>query len=164
MGLGLHLILKNCTFGGNGGSNGGAIYNDGELLSSNDLFSTDSIGIQNGAILGGSIYNTGYVSSSGDSFSHELASYGGAVYNLGTMDVSGDSFSENGHFPVSAGSGTTVSNGGAIWSSGWLKVSRTSFVNNTALYHGGGIYYTGTLIVDGTDSWSGNTPENIYHA
>src|SRR5262249_51149263 len=99
------------------------------------------------------------VSINNSTFSGNTAADGGAIYDssiaLGTKNpaISGCSFS-----------GNSATNGGAVYLDGSdVTISNSSFVNNTATQRGGAIFVNlGTVLTVTQDTFSGNTPNNIY--
>jgi len=172
-----NLTVNNCSFSGNSAvDRGGAIADAGGNLTVNNC--TFSGNTANGTApytgLGGAIaaypsganISTAYptVSINNSTFSGNTATDGGAIYDSGMlfnakkpqMAISGCSFS-----------GNSATNGGAVYldpgCSENVTISNTSFLNNTATQQGGAIYAPpGVLLTVTQDTFSGNTPNNIY--
>jgi predicted outer membrane repeat protein len=168
-----NLTINNCSFSGNSAPSGGAISDAGGNLTVNNC--TFSGNTANGTApytgLGGAIaafpsgantatfYPT--VSINNSTFSGNTAIDGGAIYDssiaLGTknpqMAISGCSFS-----------GNSATNGGAVYlDAPNVTISTSSFVNNMATQTGGAIFATtGSNPTVTQDTFSGNTPNNIY--
>jgi hypothetical protein len=171
-----NLTVNNCSFSGNAASGGGAIADaGGNLTVNNCAFSGNTANASgNTPGIGGAIaayplgtLTTAYptVSINNSTFSGNTATDGGAIYDSGRninakkpqMAISGCSFS-----------GNSATDGGAVYldpsSSENVTISNSGLVNNTATQQGGAIsasYYPGGLTVT-QDTFSGNTPNNIY--
>ena len=116
---------------------GGAIYNTGEIHSSNDTFSQNSVSHSDG----GGIYNRGVIHSDGDTFSQNSAFFGGgAIFNTGygVMYLASDTIS--GNFLTSS----STTGGGGIWNQGTMDSTFDSFTGNKAT-EGGGLFNYGTV-------------------
>jgi predicted outer membrane repeat protein len=171
-----NLTVNNCSFSGNSAPCGGAIADaGGNLTVNNCTFSGNTAnGTAPGNGHGGAIaavpYNvlperTAYptVSINNSTFSGNTATGdGGAIYDSGLstnfknpqMAISGCSFS-----------GNSATNGGAVYLDGaiFVTISNSSFVNNTATQFGGAIRVSnGTVLIVTQDTFSGNTPNNIF--
>ena len=129
----VNLTILNSYFDNNTASNGGAVYNEGQLNIVGSVFK------KNVADTGGAIITT-YSSTlkiSGSSFVENIASKGGAIYTTmydnRKMSVDSSTFSNN-----------TASWGGAIYSrtnvGSDIKINSCTFAKNTAVISGGGIY------------------------
>ncbi len=137
---GIKVTIFNLTLKGGNASNGGAIYNDGNLTVRNSNF------INNKASnCGGAIYNDytsnkkGVLTLSGSTFTNNNAIYGGAIgaiSNFGTLTVTATSFTSNiGKW------------GGAIYNDDLLNIKNSTFIGNTA-NSGGAIYNEGNAAVN----------------
>lgn len=164
------LNLNGCTFDGNEAStrdgfdsgNGGAIWNDGNLILSN-------VTIQNcKAEIGACIFNdvNGSVTMSSDNnetiFTQNTANVnGGAIFSNGTMTLQRVNINKN---------TATTSNGGAIYVSakGIVNLKTSSFLTeNKANTQGGGIYNGGIVTMQGSVTANKNTvgddvANNVY--
>ncbi len=135
-------------------SQGGAIYNAGNITTINADFNDNYIEANNSK--GGAIYNAGIIdvisgnfTSNGDpalSSTLTFTTHGGAIYNAGTINsISGD-FTNN-----TAASTTIGAQGGAIHNAAdaTIKSISGSFTNNNASRHtedmGGAIYNAGVI-------------------
>ena len=85
------ISVQNCTFTGNGASNGGAIYSPGPLIVTGSTFSNNTSQAR-----GGAIYSTGSLAVSGSAFSGNSSMLGGAIEYGGTnATVTGCTLSSN---------------------------------------------------------------------
>ena len=137
------LTLSHITFTGNHAAFGGAIYNH----EYGTLMILDSVFTSNGATAGGAIGSLGHLSLAGTSLTgNSSINDGGAVYSVGVLVVNDSSFVAN-----------QAENGGAIAldtvvDSGVIPVSidNSYFAMNTASRYGGAIYsvsqVTGTTL------------------
>jgi len=121
------VTLKNIDFINGSASNGGAIYNSGDLTISNSTFADNFA-----SDTGGAIDNSGYLTITGSTFRGNVASnHGGAIYNLFSLTIKNSTFFNN----------SSSGNGGAVYdSSGEATILNSTFSDNNALL-GGGIYY-----------------------
>jgi predicted outer membrane repeat protein len=163
------LNLNGCTFDGNVAStkdgfvsgNGGAIWNDGNLILSN--VTIRNCKAENGA----GIFNdaNGSVTMSGDNnetiFTQNTANVnGGAIFSNGTMTLQ--------HVNINKNTSTT-GNGGAIYVSakGIVNINTSSFLTENKANQGGGIYNGGIITMQGSITANKNTvgddvANNIY--
>ena len=112
-------------------SDGGGVNNIGTVKITDSVFYNNTSSAN-----GGLLYNASVATVDTSTFVSNSASSGGAIYNIGAMTGSGDLFTSN----VS-----TTGNGGAIYNSGNVFLSDSSFKNNTASINGGAINNTGTM-------------------
>ncbi|MEH2467711.1 choice-of-anchor Q domain-containing protein [Nostoc sp.] len=121
---------------------GGGIYNQGTLTLSNASISS------NNAETGGGIYNTGTLKVSNSTISDNTAGYyAGGIYNDGgTLTVSNSTISGNN------GGSSYYSDGfgGGIYNRGGTATVSNSTISNNSGGDGGGIYNSGTLLVNNT--------------
>ncbi len=180
-------FLGNSRFFGNTASQlGGAIDNFGQATVNDVTFGDGTAAGQNSATSGGAIENrtNARLTSLGTSFSGNTAAYGGAIDSQSgatVLAVTGASFTGNtanflggaidthtigatfsgctftgNKSRVNTGSG--YDGGGAIWNDGSVTVQSTSsFSGNTAVYAGGAIDNFGTAIVSQTTFGDGTT-------
>ena len=163
------LNLNGCTFDGNvagakdgfDSGNGGAIWNDGNLILSN--VTIRNCKAENGA----GIFNdaNGSVTMSGDNnetiFTQNTANVnGGAIFSNGTMTLQ--------HVNINKNTSTT-GNGGAIYVSakGIVNINTSSFLTENKANQGGGIYNGGIITMQGSITANKNTvgddvANNIY--
>jgi predicted outer membrane repeat protein len=178
-----NLTVNNCSFSGNAAHRGGAIADEGGNLTVNNCAFSGNTALDNTPndptfAFGGAIYATpvsipawhvpgGFpvLSINNSTFSGNTAIDGGAIYDFAQgsnnktpqMAISGCSFS-----------GNSATNGGAVYLDGstHVTISTSSFVNNTATQQGGAINAvapSGFVQLTVTqDTFSGNTPNNIY--
>ena len=124
------LTITNATNG-----DGGAIYNNGALTVTNNLFNAN-----NATHFGGAIYNNEDLTVIDSIFtSNSATGRSGAIYNWDTLNVTGSTFISN-----------SASSSGAIGNYGKMTVNSSTFTNNNATTYGGAIYNYETLNV--TDS------------
>jgi predicted outer membrane repeat protein len=175
------LILKNCVFNNNSGTQGGGVqvHSKGLLYVDNCTFQHN---IATGfSAKGGAIYSEGKITIINSTFQQNIGlggginavgqttvinsvfynNQGGAIYNTGALTVTNSTFSGN----------TTPVSGGGIYSVGISsQISFSTIVNNvsnddgTGNDDGGGIFSDGTLLIRGvilannTDFW-GEAPD-----
>jgi CSLREA domain-containing protein len=99
---------------------------------------------------GGGIYNNGTLSISNSIVSNSHAVYGGGVYNdsAGTATVANNSVIN----------GNSALRGGGVYNQGNLLVDASTISNNTVPDCGGGIWNSGTLVIQNASTiGSGNT-------
>jgi hypothetical protein len=123
------------TGGSNTTAGGGAINNQGSILTLNncELNNNSATGRQGGALNNGTNSTASVLNCT---FSANSASSGGAINNSGQLNVENSTFNGN---TASAG------NGGAILNSGLADVTSTTITGNTASAMGGGIANSGTI-------------------
>lgn len=137
--------VGNSTFLNNSsGSQGGAIYNNGQnssLESFNNTYGQNTATNEGGAIYS----NDGRISSNNDQFHYNTAQLGGAVYYNGSgnqdMSLVYDTFENNG----TQGDSQITYYGGALYQTGNSALSEIReclFQNNNADWGGGAIYIT----------------------
>ena len=115
--------LEDISFIGAAGSqNGGAIYNNGNLIIEHAIFN------KNNGIMGGAIFNNGSLTIRESNFTYNNASSGGAVYNNGSLIIIDSSFANN-----------TATDGAAVFNNGQLNVEKSNFTQNKAENNGGAI-------------------------
>jgi predicted outer membrane repeat protein len=166
-----NLTVNNCSFSGNtagGGFDGGAIADvGGNLTVNNCAFSGNTASNLGGAIAAfpyaAQFHTTVYptVSINNSMFSGNTATWGGAIYWEGRgsskypgLAISGCNFSGN--------SATNRVGGAVAVDTGFAVISNSSFVNNTATQGGAIANYGPELVTVTQDTFSGNTPDNIY--
>lgn len=141
------LTLTNDTISGDSADTGGAIYNDGGLISTNVIYSGNSATL--GA--GGAIAGIGSTSSTQDTFDTNTATgNGGAIAAGNSLTLSNDTFKSN-----SSASG----NGGAVYSDSpaiTLTSQTDSFTNNKAV-NGGAFYLAAGNWNSTRDTFTTNT-------
>ena len=160
--------LNNRAVSTDGYANGGYIFNSGTLQAVNgDILSNKASGKTYST--GGAIANTGTIANiSRDVFAaNEVSSssgyaYGGFLFNSGTVtEVKGEVLKNSAE-------GSTEAKGGAIYNSGVINITNSSFVNNFAKSDagealGGAIYSTKDLNIvanGGNSAFSGNYVES----
>ena len=139
------LTVSDSAFSGNSANIwGGAIYNFGELIISESVFSDNS------AESGGAILNGGELSISDSTFSDNSAEAGGAVHNVGELSISDSVFS-----------GNSTEYGGAIvnWR-GTVAISDSTFSGNSTEYGGGAINNSDGELNIINSSFSDNSAES----
>jgi CSLREA domain-containing protein len=148
-----NLIVTN---GHNNGSNGGGIYDGGQLMLSNCTLSNNTEPYSGGVNFGGAVFGDvgSTLSISNCTLSGNSGSVGGAIFTYGTLTASGSTFVNNstdgaggaialngaaatGTITDSTFSANSAGDGGAIISngSGGLTVTNSTFASNAA--HGG---------------------------
>ncbi|HEV3310801.1 MAG TPA: right-handed parallel beta-helix repeat-containing protein [Chloroflexota bacterium] len=146
--------LTRLTLSGGAAGNGGAVTNAGTLHVTNSSFTSDGAQYD-----GGAIYSAGTATVISSTFSDNTASgNGGAIGNEGTMVVTGSTFSGN----RAENSGNTPQgfSAGAIFSTGHLSITNTTFSNNVSS-RGGAIVASGTLSVV-QSTFSDNFADGTY--
>lgn len=125
------------TNGNNSTAGGGAINNQGSILTLNncELNINSATGQQGGALNNGPSSTASVLDCT---FSGNSASSGGAINNSGALNVENSTFNGN---TASAG------NGGAIFNQGTATVTSSTITGNGASALGGGIDNTGTVAV-----------------
>lgn len=123
---------------------GGAIFNDinTNLTITNSLFNNNAATVN-----GGAIQNNGILNSSGNTYAGNFTpGDGGAVYNPQNAILTsiGDTFRYNGYSDYNGTNATTIAtqHGGAIHNEGGgvVKITNSSFTNNSATSNGGAIF------------------------
>ena len=126
--------------------NGGAIYNNGTINETNNIFTNNT------ANEGGAIFNSGYsVTDNNNTFTNNKGTTyeGGAIYNEldSTLTETNDTFINN----------TATIWGGAIFNEGFItEISDTFTNNNDAIFNDGSITETTDTFVDNTGAISNN--------
>ena len=121
-----------CTFTGNTGVYGGAIYNTGTadyVDGSLEDINKGSVFTANDATNGGAIYSAGSVNVYGAEFNGNSATSGGAIYTSKLASLHGTVFNCN-----------SATSGGAIYLSGKLETNTCTFAENEVTYRGGAVY------------------------
>lgn len=151
--------VRNCRGQRYGGySYAGAIYNDGGELSIVQSSFNENFVNSNGLNLGsgGAIYNINGGNVNLDSvvfennYTNGASSYGGAIANDFTSGTETILTINNSVFKNNYSDGSVLPTGGAIYNSGQLNISNTTFDNNKTLgeesfaSYGGVLYNTGT--------------------
>ena len=132
--------------GGNSAFNGGGIYSSGTgmLTVSKCIITGNSAQFNGGGIYGGQL------TVLDSTFTGNSAIWGGGGIYSNALTVSGSVFNNNsgiGGLDMSGGGG----DGGAIWGSGTLTVTDSSFTGNSSPHWGSAInWQTGTLTVTGS--------------
>ena len=136
--------------GSRGASEGGAVYNSGQLWATDSGFTNNTVSDD-----GGAIYNSeGSARLSGDTFSDNTAGDGGAVYNDdGPVSIDSSSFTSN---------TATDDEGGAIYADDETTVTNDTFTSNTSTDatgsgDGGAIYASYGLEAVTGSTFNGNT-------
>ncbi|WP_298908852.1 choice-of-anchor Q domain-containing protein [uncultured Nostoc sp.] len=137
------LTLSNASISSNNGDTGGGIYNTGSLTVSNSTISENISYFR-----GSGIYNTGTLKVSNSTISDNTASfYAGGIYNDGgILTVSNSTISGNN----GGSSYDSPGFGGGIYNSGGTATVSNSTISNNGGGNGGGIYNSGTLLVNNT--------------
>ena len=144
--------VSNCQFDRNQApAEGGCIFNDKGLFSATDCTFTFNT-TTTVAAAGGAIYSSGTLLFTRCDFENNHADgSGGAVYS------SGNEFYENCTLTNNFAAGY----GGGIYCGGLAGVDDSTLTNNSAKA-GGGIYMDSkAILVVGTSTFSGNTPDNL---
>ena len=143
----------NCTFSGNAGGTGGAVYNDlGQSLTiAGCTFSGNTATVR-----GGAVYNNGILTLTDSTFAGNTVQgggKGGALDNEFQADVTGCTFSGN----TAAAGG----HGGAIYTGATLTLANSTITGNTAAAggDGGGIYNDSDDLTVLDCTISGNTAD-----
>jgi predicted outer membrane repeat protein len=167
------LALSQSTLSGNTANLGGALVNqDGTMTIADSTIDRNNAGAGGGGIFTFAGSNTLLTDST---FAGDTAAFGGAISNAGALLITGGAFAGNTALSFSGGGidsigvvvidGTTFTNnhaatfGGAISSAGFVEVTNSDFVGNSAAV-GGGIANFFILLVGGSD-FSGNSPDDI---
>lgn len=138
---------------------GGAVYNLGPLTLDNvNLIGNYAQGESNAFLWGGGIYNNNSLtvrnsSINGNHIDTDFIAQGGAIMNdsSGTINIT-NSVVENNYISSSS----TEGNGGGIYNSGILNISKTTFKNNMNQYGElNDIYNTGTINLESANILSG---------
>ena len=138
---------------------GGAVYNLGPLTLDNvNLIGNYAQGESNAFLWGGGIYNNNSLtirnsSINGNHIDTDFIAQGGAIMNdsSGTINIT-NSVVENNYISSSS----TEGNGGGIYNSGILNISKTTFKNNINQYGElNDIYNTGTINLESANILSG---------
>ncbi len=143
------LIVDSSTFTGNSlieADQGGAIYMSASVGDQLDI--TGSTFTENEAGLGGAVYNRNAAATITNSqfIDNSASKSGGAIYNdSAAMTIDEGSFTGN-----EAGPPLTFVAGGAIYNTGVLEITSTSFDENVADDYGGAIWNSGQLDVIGS--------------
>ncbi len=151
-------------------SDGGGIYNDGEMTVINSTISENSgSGIRNSGTLtvtnstisdntagfGGGIHNDGELTFTNSTISDNLAHSGGGIYNLAGLTVTNSTISGN------EAKGITWPNGGGIYNSGGtVTITGSTISENSSGDNGGGIYSTEGSFTIINSTISGNSAED----
>ncbi len=170
---GVSLNLSDLTLSDGSASQGGAIYNNGQLtivkgtLSNNSapggtggaicnlgaatIMSSTLSGNIAGAGLSGSIDNRGTLTVINSKFIGNFAGYaGGAIGNNGTASIRYSSFNDN----------QSPGGGGAIDNFGSLTIDNSTFFSNTASSGSGGVIYNGDTLTITHSTFYTNTSQN----
>jgi predicted outer membrane repeat protein len=148
------LTIIDCNFSNNSATNGGALYNGGNLTIKRSVFS------ENAASIGGAIYHFHYtLDITNTRFNGNAAlTWGGAIFSnstIGQTSIKGSLFSDNRAGELINGEG------GAIYNNGTVDlITKTTFSGNYSDKDGGGIYNTGTITSLERSTFSTNTADN----
>lgn len=121
-------------FSGRYGTDGGAIYNPGGVLTvDGGVFS-----LNGSPDAGGAIYSTGDLDVTGAVFMHNRAEFGGAIFTRGSASIVSDSFT-----------GNSAGDGGGLENTGSASVATSTFDSDAASF-GGGIYNGSQIMIENT--------------
>jgi hypothetical protein len=107
--------------GGGNVSDGGGIWNSGNLTLANVVLSRNSAGWR-----GGGIYNSGRATITNSTLSGNSAMHGGGIYNIGTATITNSTLSGN------SVSGSMFSSGGGIYNNGTATITNSTLSGNSA--------------------------------
>ncbi|HEC16626.1 MAG TPA: CSLREA domain-containing protein, partial [Sedimenticola sp.] len=180
--------MTNVTFTNNKApvNDGGAIFNSSNLLTitGTNVFTNNDAGSGSGD-LGGMIYTSGSLTLSGATVSGSSAYEGGAIYITSgdTLTITDSSFDSNSAANIGGAirswggtiTSSTFSNnsttgggqdGGAIYSSGTLNVTNSTFSANSVGDKGGAIYQAASATIKNTTFYNNTagTGEAIYRS
>ncbi len=154
---GSNFRLANSTIAGDGAvvGKGGAIYNAGRttLESTVKPMTIDNVG----ATEGGAIYNVGTITINGVEIKYVSGGTGAGLYNAGTATLAG----------AKINNATASANGGGVYNTGVLSVTKASEITSNVATNGAGLYNTGNVtlvnstISDNTASVNGG---GVYNA
>jgi hypothetical protein len=155
-----NVTITNCSFSGNSGYDGGALYNAGSSTTiSNSTFNTNSC-----TSSGGAIRNLSTLNINLSTLSQNTGYYGAGIYNTSSLNINSTDLSDNttGLYGEGAGiyseggslnirrsrflknkAGTTSGSGGGVcvYQSSPFSIVDSKFIGNTAYDSGGGLYY-----------------------
>ena len=167
---GLNVTIINLTLTQGIATNGGGIYNQGNLTLKNITCLNNTI-TGNGVGYGGAIFNDvgGNLTITDSNFTdnsitNTVACLGGAITNRGTLNVTNSVFTNN------TSTGTMCGGGGAIYNMvGNLTVINCTFTNNKATTDtngnatgGGAIYNAQGIVVITSSNFNNNSANGIY--
>jgi predicted outer membrane repeat protein len=136
------LVLSDTTFINNTGVDyGGAVsveQNQGAASISGGRFINNSVTSSGNYGLGGAVYSFYDIAITATDFVSNTAKRGGGLYAREAAVI------ENSRFERNASTSTQFSGGGGMVAVGPLNVTNTQFVNNSAVFDGGGLYFSGS--------------------
>ncbi|MFN8459987.1 MAG: hypothetical protein U0401_35945, partial [Anaerolineae bacterium] len=143
------LDITDTTIADNQAGNGGGVENGGSgvvTIANTQIHNNEAISIGGGIVN----YETGRLIISNSNVGGNIATQGGGVYNKGLLGIQIDLSNNDTTLPgASIFSGNTaITNGGAVFSEGMLKIgANTTFSANEAKSGGGGLVNTGAGVV-----------------
>ena len=155
---GATLNLSNGTLKGGWGGAGGALVNEGGMVTLTDVIITNNVADDRGGGIcnreGGTLVMTGGVITDNSSNDHSGAKGGGGFFNEenATATLTGVTLT---------GNVAKVCGGGGICNFGTLTIDGCTITGNTAGTYGGGIWQEGTLNMQGANTISDNKCETI---
>jgi hypothetical protein len=155
---GATLNLSNGTLKGGWGGAGGALVNEGGMVTLTDVIITNNVADDRGGGIcnreGGTLVMTGGVITDNSSNDHSGAKGGGGFFNEenATATLTGVTLT---------GNVAKVYGGGGICNFGTLTIDGCTITGNTAGTYGGGIWQEGTLNMQGANTISDNKCETI---
>ena len=170
-----HFIISGSTFTNNKAASGGAVSNGDKLNTFLFIYGSTFTNNSNGAI-----YNDGYVSPvfltvSGSNFTNNnwnaISNYfgnltvNGCIFRNNSMNGYGGAIYNSGNLSVTGSTfmGNIANYGGAISNSGILTATGSTFVNNIANVHGGAIYNNKGNFTVTFSRIVGNAQQDIYN-
>ena len=154
---GATLILSNGTLRGGWGGAGGALVNEGGMVTLTDVITVNNVADDRGGGIcnreGGTLTMNGGVITNNHSNDQSGAKGGGGFFNEAgaTATLTGVTITCN---------EATVCGGGGICNFGTLTLDGCTLQNNAANTHGGGIWQEGTLNMQGTNIINDNRKTN----
>ncbi len=154
---GATLILSNGTLRGGWGGAGGALVNEGGMVTLTDVITVNNVADDRGGGIcnreGGTLTMNGGVITNNHSNDQSGAKGGGGFFNEAgaTATLTGVTIT---------GNEATVCGGGGICNFGTLTLDGCILQNNAANTYGGGIWQEGTLNMQGTNTFSDNRKTN----
>ncbi len=142
------LTITNSSLFGNGAQDGGAIANYGTLHLGMDTFD------DNGAVNGGAIWNVGILYIDQVTFLHNRSGAAGSIHNSGILEISNSSIYDN----------SSIYGGGLI-NTGVLTMTKTTINGNAADEDGGAISNGGSLYINNSTISANRAAKGggIYH-
>ena len=160
---GATLNLSNGTLKGGWGGAGGALVNEGGMVTLTDVIITNNVADDRGGGIcnreGGTLVMTGGVITDNSSNDHSGAKGGGGLFNEenATATLTGVTIT---------GNKNKTYGGGGICNFGTLTIDGCTITGNTAGANGGAIWQEGTLNLQGkntiTDNQAGGKANNVY--